>query len=307
MLFQETPTEQRYEPQRYAAAAPAPSHSPIPIYILLGVVAIASVASLVLISGLRDRIHGLEGQVKATQDQQAKLADQQTRTNEQVNASSEMLREKLGMTKKDYVRRTSEIAQRESETEKALAQQKQETEQKFGVVNQNIDGVRTDVGGVKTDVASTKQDLAATQAKLERTIGDLGVQSGLIATNHDELEALKHSGDRNYYEFTLEKGKSKPVGTISLELKKADQKHSRFTMNVVADDNTIEKKDRELNEPVQFYTGRDHFLYELVVNKIEKNRVTGYLATPKGAPKAFQLNQQAQTQTQTQTTSAQTN
>lgn len=273
----------------------------MPIYILLGVVAVTSILSLVLIFGLRDRVLMLEGQVKTAQDQQAKVSDELTRTQSEVNASAEMLREKLGMTKKDYIRRTAEIAQRESETEKALAQQKQDTDQKFGAVNQSIDGVRTDVGGVKTDMANTKTDLEATKAKLERTIGDLGVQSGLIATNKDELEALKHSGDRAYYEFTLDKGKSKPVATVTLELKKADAKHSRFTLTVVADDNTIEKKDRELNEPVQFYTGRDHLLYELVVNKITKNTVTGYLATPKGAPKAFQLNQQAQAQTSTQT------
>jgi len=98
------------------------------------------------------------------------------------------------------------------------------------------------------------------------------------------LEILKHKGDRNYYEFTLTKGQKKPVSTVSLELKKADVKHSRYTLEVYADDKQIEKKDRGLNEPVQFYTGKDNLLYELVVNSVDKNTVKGYVSTPKSAP-----------------------
>ena len=129
-----------------------------------------------------------------------------------------------------------------------------------------IAGVKTDVGGVKTDVASTKADLEATKAKLQSTIGDLGVQSGLIAHTAGDLEVLKHKGDRNYYEFTLLKGaKPQPISTVSLQLKKADVKKGKFTMNVTSDDKTIEKKDRNVAEPIQFYSGRDHLLFELVV------------------------------------------
>jgi hypothetical protein len=144
--------------------------------------------------------------------------------------------------------------------------------------------VKTDVGGVKTDVAQTKTDLQNTQAQLQSMKGDMGVQSGLIATNHDELEILKHKGDRNYYEFTLHKNQRQPVSTVGLELKKADTKHSRYTLEVYADDKKIEKKDRGLNEPVQFYTGKDNYLYELVVNNMSKDQIQGYVSTPKAAP-----------------------
>ena len=96
---------------------------------------------------------------------------------------------------------------------------------------------------------------------------------------------LKHKGDRNYYEFTLSKGQKKPVGTVSLELKKADPKKSRFTLVVLADDRSYEKKDRNVDEPLQFYSGKDPALYEIVVNSIgSKNTISGYLSTPKGAP-----------------------
>ncbi|MFP5227385.1 MAG: hypothetical protein ACLGXA_07115, partial [Acidobacteriota bacterium] len=95
---------------------------------------------------------------------------------------------------------------------------------------------------------------------------------------------LKHRGDRNYYEFTLEKNRRQAVATVGLELKKADPKHSKFTLVVYSDDKAIQKKDRNLDEPIQFYTGKDHLLYELVVNNIVKNQIKGYIATPKNAP-----------------------
>ncbi len=119
--------------------------------------------------------------------------------------------------------------------------------------------------------------------------GDMGVMSGLIATTRGDLEVLKHKGDRNYYEFTLLKGKhATPVSTVSLELKKTDAKRGKFTLNVIADDRTIEKKDRTANEPIQFYTGREHMLYEMVVWTVDKKKVTGYLSTPKAAPQPVQ-------------------
>src|SRR5207302_3793291 len=125
----------------------------------------------------------------------------------------------------------------ESRLEKAQKEQISE-------VSGQVAGVKSDVGGVKSDVASTRADLEATKKKLDSTIGDLGMQSGLIAHTRDDLEILKHKGDRNYYEFTLSKSKhATPVGTVSLQLKKVDAKKGKFTMNVIADDRTIEKKD----------------------------------------------------------------
>jgi hypothetical protein len=111
------------------------------------------------------------------------------------------------------------------------------------------------------------------------------VQSGLIANTRGDLEILKHKGDRNYYEFTLIKGaKPQPVSTVALQLKKTDMKKGKFTLNVTSDDRTIEKKDRNVSEPIQFYSGRDRMLYELVVWSVDKKKATGYLSTPKGAP-----------------------
>jgi chromosome segregation ATPase len=145
-----------------------------------------------------------------------------------------------------------------------------------------IDGITTDVGAVKTDLASNKSAIDETRTDLQRVRGDLGLTSGLVATNSKQIQELRDLGDRNIYEFTLAKnGKSQKVGDIELMLRKADTGHNRFSLDVMADDKRVEKKDRTVNEPVQFYTLKAHQPYELVVNQIGKNQITGYLATPK--------------------------
>lgn len=138
---------------------------------------------------------------------------------------------------------------------------------------------------MKTDVAKTQTDLASAMNQLQSMKGDLSDHSSLIARNRDELEVLKHMGDRTYYEFTLNKGQKKPVGTVSMELRKTNAKHNRFTLYIFADDKTYEKKDRNVNEPLQFYSGKTPAMYEVVVNAINsKNQISGYLSTPKNAP-----------------------
>jgi len=200
-------------------------------------------------------------------------------------AQEETLARQAGMTKQDLVQKTAELRAQQKATEARLEQEQQQQQQQIGQVNGEIAGVKSDVGGVKTDVASTQADLAATKAQLQSTIGDLGVQSGLIANTRSDLEVLKHKGDRNYYEFTLLKGaQPQAVATVSLQLKKTDSKKGKYTMNVTSDDRTIEKKDRTVSEPIQFYSGRDHLLFELVVWTVDKNKATGYLSTPKSAP-----------------------
>jgi chromosome segregation ATPase len=215
---------------------------------------------------------------------QAQVAELQKRM-QSAEAQEETLGQKLGMTKKELAQRAAEIQAQQRTAESRLEKQAAAQKEQIGQVSGEVAGVKTDVGGVKTDVASTKADLEATKAKLQSAVGDLGVQSGLIATTRGDLEVLKHRGDRNYYEFTLLRGaKSQPIATVALQLKKVDAKRGKYTMEVTADDKTIEKKDRTVAEPIQFYSGRDHLLFELVVWSVDKNKATGYLSTPKGAP-----------------------
>src|SRR5580704_11825578 len=143
-----------------------------------------------------------------------------------------------------------------------------------------------DVTKLNGDVSGVKNELDATNQKLERATGDMGVMSGLIARNHDDVEELKRRGDRNYFEFTIQKSKAaQRVGPVQITLSKVDQKKSKYTMTVLADDKSIEKKDKTAGEPVQFYVkGVQRYApYELVVFEVGKNQVTGYLSTPKTA------------------------
>jgi len=247
-------------------------------WLLLLLAAIYVAASLYLLIDQRGRLAKLSQDQAATQTQVADL----NKRMQSAEAEAETLGQQVGITKKELSARAAQLQASQRAAEERLAKEQKE---QISAVSGEVAGVKTDVGGVKTDVAETKSELAATKARLESTVGDLGLQSGLIAKTRDDLETLKHRGDRNYYEFTLLKGaKPQPVSTVSLQLKKLDPKRGKFTLNVTSDDKTIEKKDRNVNEPIQFYTGRDHLLYEMVVWTLDKNKATGYVSTPKNAP-----------------------
>ncbi len=249
------------------------------ILLILAVLYVAG--SLYAIFDYRGRLAKLE---KAQTTSAAQVAELSRRIAE-TEASAETVASQIGMTKKELAQRASQLQAQQRAAESRISEQKAQISQVSGEVR----GVASEVGNVKGDVASTRSDLEATKARLESMKGDMGVMSGLIANTRDDLEVLKHRGDRNYYEFALDKGKSpRPVSTVSLQLKKTDPKRGKFTMNVIADDSTIEKKDKNKNEPIQFYTGRQHMLYELVVWTVDKNKITGYLSTPKTAPQPVQ-------------------
>jgi chromosome segregation ATPase len=147
--------------------------------------------------------------------------------------------------------------------------------------NAKLADVGADVNGVKTDLASTKTDLQQTKTDLKKVSGDLGITSGFVATNGKEIDELRKRGERTIVEFHLDKNNKKnyqKVGDISLLMKSADPKKNNFTLDVKADDKITEKKN-SINVPLQFYVGKS--LYELVINTVGKDTVSGYLSTPK--------------------------
>jgi hypothetical protein len=215
------------------------------------------------------------------------LAEQLDRTNSrlaELKGKLDVTSQKLGLTG-DEVARARSLAQSakkdQEQSDAALRQQigqvQADTSTKFGEV-------ATEISGTKSDVAATKADLEATKGKMQTAIGDLNVQSGLIARNHDEVEELKRMGQRDIFEFTLGKTKgAQRVGPIQIQLRKVDAKKYRFTLNVVADDKSIEKKDKTVGEPVQFYVRGARAPYEIVVFEVSKDQAKGYLSTPKSA------------------------
>jgi hypothetical protein len=247
-----------------------------------------ALGSLAWSFGLQNHLTDAEAKLTASTQQNSALSEKIDDTNERMKAQGQALAQSVGLTQKQLQDKSDELVAEEQKTKiqtARLSREQKATEQQVGAVQTDVSSVKTDVGGVKTDVASTKADLDATKTQLTRVMGDSGVMSGLIATNHTELEELKHKGDRNYYEFTLDKGGlAKNVGTVKVQLKKVDDKRSKFTLVVSSDDRNIEKRDRNLDEPIQFYSGKTPALFEIVVNNIGKKTVSGYLSTPKTSP-----------------------
>jgi cell division protein FtsB len=254
------------------------------IAVLFGVV----IAALAVLG-----IAGYSAQSRISQD----LAKQQDQSKiliaqlDQANSRIADLKSKMEFTTQKVGLTQSELAQAKSRAESIrkeqqasdlklttqLTQAQKENEEKIGAV-------ATEVGGAKKDIEATKTDLEATKGKLERSLGDMNVMSGLIAHNRDDLEDLRRRGDRNYYEFSLQKSKNaQRVGPVQMSLNKTDPKKAKYTVTVIADDKTIEKKDKTSGEPVQFYVKGSSRMapYEIVVFDVGKNQITGYLATPK--------------------------
>jgi hypothetical protein len=252
--------------------------------IVVGV--LAGLGGLIWCYTLGSRLSVQETALADAKQQNVKLASDLRETDARLRVATEELGSSLGITQKQMDARAQDILNREEADSKRLESAQKQTAQQVNSVSNEVSSVKSDVGGVKSDLGKTQSDLATTISQLTSMRGDLDGHSSLIARNHDELELLKHKGDRNYYEFTLAKGQKKPVGTVSLQLKKADAKRSKFTLVVYSDDKQYEKKDRNLNEPLQFYSGKEPLLFEIVVNSVgaKNGQITGYLATPKGAP-----------------------
>jgi hypothetical protein len=244
----------------------------------IAVALLAGVGGLIWSYTLSSRLSGQEAALADAKDQNKKLASDLRETDARLKVATEELGQSLGLTQKQMDARAQEILRREQADNKRLENAQKQTDQA-------VSGLSTDVSGVKTDLTKTQSDLATTIDQLTSVKGDLDGHSTLIARNHDELELLKHKGDRTYYEFTLTKGQTKPVGTVSLQLTKADPKKNLFSLTVISDDKPVPKNNKGLNEPLQFYSGKEPQLFEVVVNSVaSKNQVSGYLSTPKSAP-----------------------
>ena len=222
-----------------------------------------------------------QASLKQQNDALAQRLDKADEQNQQLQSDLKVVTGKLNVTQED-------LAKARKLTKASVAAYDKKLSGLESNVNTQLASKAStdDVTKLNGDVSGVKNDLDATKGKLDRATGDMGVMSGLIARNHDDLEELKRKGDRNYYEFTVQKSKTpQRVGPVQMSLNKTDLKKSKYTMTVLADDKSIEKKDKTAGEPVQFYVkGAQHYApYEIVVFDVGKNQITGYLSTPKSA------------------------
>jgi chromosome segregation ATPase len=207
------------------------------------------------------------------------LRDQLERARRQANlAAGQAKDEALKKVEETRAQLAAAQEQAQQQLKSDISQVKDATES----ANTKISQVGTEVTTVKGDVAATRSELEKTVADLKRATGELDGHSVLIATNQKELTALRTLGERNYIEFTVHKSKqAQKVGDVALVLKNADPKKNRYTIDLTADDKTVEKKDRVINEPLQFMTSKAKQPFELVVNDIKKDTIAGYLSVPK--------------------------
>jgi chromosome segregation ATPase len=220
----------------------------------------------------RRSVEALKSDVDRVRSQAAQLSGQ---AKIEATKHADELAARLEKAQQDEAQKVTAVTAEVSQVKESAAATTLATNTKIGEVS-------TEVGAVKTDVAATRSELEKTIADLKSTRGDLGVQSGLIATNGKELAALRALGERNYTEFKIARAKAaQKIGDVAVRLTKTDPKRNRYTIELVADDKTVEKKDRTINEPVQFLLSKATQPYELVVNDVKKDVISGYLAAPK--------------------------
>jgi len=262
--------------------------------VLLGIVMVLAAAEGFYSWSLTSRIQAIESAMQtqiSSQDESIQLLQDQFGMHEK---NFNDIQGDLATTKSSLTSTKGEIQKANKMTDELAKQQKESSEQlnsQLGQLQQDqestkgtVGSLSSDVTGVKQEVSATKQDLASTKSDLQRTMGDLGVQSGLIATNRQELQELKLRGERIYVEFDLRKTKQSQKyadANVALQLKKSDLKRQKYTLNLVSDDRMIEKKDKNTNEPVQFYQQGYRIPSEIVVNQIFKDRIVGYISVPK--------------------------
>ena len=295
------------KPKDGGAASAPPPPPPVNNSMLKGGIAV----SLVLIGGLaynaysthtnlEERVAFLEHQLADQTDQIKSVKKQDT----DMGSDIALMTKKLGVTSQDldasrkFAERlkaeqekadqqlASELATKASATDVDAARQEAST--KVAEVQQNVQTANAQIGTVSGEVKTVSANLDATKRDLadsRRDITDVKTTlSAQIAKNSGELADLRKKGERDFFEFDIKKPKKNEmtrVADVQLQLRKTDPKKAKYDVLIQVDDSKLEKRDRTANEPVQFLVGRDKLRYELVVNFIDKDRIRGYLSTPK--------------------------
>ena len=253
-----------------------------PRWVGIAVAALAGVSLLGLGIGWSALSHAnnveqtTQSSVKQANEALAQKLAKEDEINQQLQSDLKVVTDKLNVTQSDLVKARKQNKQSSAAVDKKLAglESSVNTQLAAKANAEDVNKLNTDVTGVKTDLDATKNNLQMARSEM----------GTLIARNHDEIDQLRRVGTRDYYEFTVtRKAGAQKVGAVQVELKSTNQKRNQFTINVLADDRTFEKKNRSVNEPIFFYTGGSRAALELVINKVTKSSTSGYLSVPKAA------------------------
>ena len=217
-----------------------------------------------------------QASVKQSNDALAQRMAKEDEINQQLQSDLKVVTGKLNVTHADLVAARNQNKNATTAVDQKVTSLATSVKAELATKanSDDVNRLNGDVNGVKTDLDATKNSIQMARSEM----------GTLIARNHDEIDQLRRMGQRDYFEFTVQrKSGATKVGSIQIELKDTNTKKNRYTINVLADDNSFEKKDRSVNEPIFFYTGGNRSALELVVNKVTKTTATGYLSVTKSA------------------------
>lgn len=217
-----------------------------------------------------------QASVKQSNDALAQRLAKEDEINQQLQSDVKVVTDKLNVTHADLVKARNQNKNATTAVDQKVTNLATSVKAELATKanSDDVNKLNGDVNGVKTDLDATKNSIQMARSEM----------GTLIARNHDEIDQLRRMGQRDYFEFTVQrKSGATKVGSIQIELKDTNTKKNRYTINVLADDNSFEKKDRSVNEPIFFYTGGNRSALELVVNKVTKTTATGYLSVTKSA------------------------
>jgi len=253
---------------------------------ILALLLIGEIYSLSRIHSLLKEFGGQEAQTRTqlttwfNQQISAKMAEVEQRNADQLQALKIEMDEAskhLGTQRGELHQARLMVSKLQNEHDQQVNELKHEIalkadQQQLGALTEDVSSTKTDLGKTKKNVDSLAETLGLTRTKF----------GTLIARNHDEIAALRRLGERDYFEFTAVRHDPIRVGGVGLDLKKANMKHHRFNVDMMVDDVWLQKKDRTINEPIFFSVRGSRTFCELVVNRVDKGKITGYISTPKG-------------------------
>jgi predicted nucleic acid-binding Zn-ribbon protein len=285
---QSAPSTPAGAPQVVYVQAPAPGQASSAgggMRWLVGLLLALSVVNLILVLYSRSELKTIASKQADQLDLLTRRMDNSDERYAQLRGQFQVTSEKLGMTEQELARAHAVAADIEKKQQQAVQQLNAAIASKASAddVNKAQADSNAKIGGLSTDLAGTRKDLDSAKSEFANALsGTKGELSGAIARTHDELVALAHKTDRDYFEFNVAKKRSQKVGNVTLQLQKTDTKKNVFTVNLVFDDKPHLHRDRAMGDPVYFYVQGAPSALELVVNKLGKDSISGYISTPKG-------------------------
>jgi len=254
------------------------------------------------VDSVQQRISTLESTTDSTAHQLAQFRDSSKEEATEIASKLDAVTQRLGVTAGDLQKARQQFAQRikqhQESVDNKLATElatkasstdvdavRQEAVSKLAVVQEVQKDADAKLGNVSNDVTVVKGDLASARRDFARDLSDVKTTlNDGIARNAAELALLRKKGERDYLDLDIRRDAKtafQRIGDIQISVTKTDPKRQKYSVMILADDNHLEKRDRTVNEPVQFLVGHDQLRYEMVINTVNKDRIQGYLSTPK--------------------------